>query len=293
VTLTTVVEKIGPGYAALRRAARTFDDIQHERILIGNRIVHDEDPTAAAVKDALLEAEQRARKWIETVYKSVAPEGVLKWQEATPGISGYQLGRLLGEAGHPRLAMPYRQIENPDFDPEQPQSADNEKRLAVPLDPYLRSVSQWWQRCGHGAPGRAPKGASQEDMLKLGLPKAKVVVHLMVESCFKLTGQPDKNGQARALSPYRVVADEAKAKYAERVHTGPCSGGWVSAGQRVVFAKCKIDGDRHAVSGSKFDHYAEAGDPFSPAHIHAIGLRHAGKAMLADLYDAAQEDWTA
>lgn len=285
--IKALADEMLPGYQALRRAARTFDDLQHERILIGNRLRHGTTPTEEAVLSALADTEKAARRLIEVVYAEVVSPGIIAWQERTPGISDYQLGRLLGEAGHPCIAMPWRQIDNPDFDPDQPQGHDNDKRIALPGEPFLRTVSQWRQRCGNGRPGRVPKDASQADVLGFGLPRAKMVVHLMMESCWKLDGKPDKNGRARARSPYRTVAEDAKALYADRAHTGPCPGGYVSAGPgKVLFAKCKV------MEGKKLLRYAEEGDPISPSHVHAIGLRHAGKRMLEDLYEAGCERMT-
>lgn len=287
--LMEVAAKLEPGYSALKRAARTFDDIQHERIVISNRLRHAADAAAQAVLGALVQAEENAKRWIEQVYGAVAPSGVIAWQERTPGISAYRLGRLLGETGHPRLAVPYMQTDNPDFDPEKPQGEDNERRILHPMLPYLRTLAQWRQRCGHGAPGRLAKGASQEEVLAQGLPRAKVIVHLMMDGlggAISFTGKADKNGNPRPLSPYRTIYDEQYAIYAERTHSGPCSGGYVSAGPgKVVFAKCKFK------DGTKLVRYAEAGDPFQAGHVKAIALRHAAKAMLADLFEAAEEDW--
>lgn len=313
--LSEVAERQKESFRTLRQAARTFDDVQHQRIILANRLSHvaiedevgqalalmddldDVDgipPTGHDVFDAFRAVEKEAKRWIRHVYKQAVPENVVKWQEQTAGISDYSLGRLLGEAGHPRLATPFRQVPNPNFDPDRPQSAKNEKRTTIPLEPRLRSMGEWWQRCGHGRPGRIPEGASQEDVLKFGVPRAKMVVHLMMVACWKMDGVPNKNGQDRPLSAYRTVAEETKARYSERTHTGPCTGGSVSTGDKVVFAKCKIDSSgavMSRLSGSEFDHYADVGDPYSPGHVQAIALRHAGKAMLADLYDAAEEDW--
>ena len=284
--LKTLADKLLPGYQALRRAARTFADIQHERILIGNRLSHGTTPSEEAVLAALAETEKVARRLIEVVYAEAVSPGIIWWQERTPGISAYQLGRLLGEAGHPCIATPWRQIDNPDFDPDRPQGMDNEKRIALPGEPYVRTVSEWRQRCGNGKPGRVPKDATQVDVLSFGLPGAKMVVHLMMESCWKLDGKPDKNGRGRGqCSPYRTIAEEQKALYADRTHTGSCPGGYVSAGPgKVVFVKCKV------MDGKKRLRYAEAGDPFQRGHVQAIALRHAGKRMLEDLYEAALAD---
>ena len=291
--LATMAKQIEGDYVNLRRAARTFDDVQHMRMITANRLGHEPLEAMADVLAQLEMTEAAARKAIESLFRAVAPEGVQRWAKETPGISAYQLGRLLGEAGHPRLAIPYRQVDNPDFDPEQRQSATNEKRIALPQPAFLRTPSQWRQRCGHGSPGRHRTGETQAAALGFGLPRAKMIVHLMMGApggALFQNGKPNKNGGSRgSRSPYNVVIEETKLAYAERRHTVPCPGGYVSAGDKVVFAKCKIDADGNAVSGSKFDHYAEAGDPFAPSHIHAIGLRHAGKAMLADLWNAADD----
>jgi hypothetical protein len=87
--------------------------------------------------------------------------------------------------GHPRLATPHAQVDNPDFDPEQPSSRENPKRLLIEGgEPYLRGISQLWQD-------------------GLGKPRGKMLVHLMAESCLK-------------AGSYREIYDETKAKYLAR-----------------------------------------------------------------------------
>lgn len=288
--LRDIANKLRPGYEALRQATRVYTDLEQESVRLGNRVRATSDPRAHDVLLAVDEAKARARKWLEQIYGEVVPTAVREWQQRTPGVSAYQLGRLLGEAGHPQIAWPYSQEDNPDFDPAERPSATNEKRFAVPGEPRIRSVSEWLQRCGFGRPGRLPKEPSQDEVLAAGLPAAKRIAWLMIAGpggALFQNGEPDKNGKARAHSPYRAVYDAERARYAASVHTGPCSGGYVSNGARVVFAKCKVDARGAVATGSAAVRYADVGDPYSPGHLLAIGIRHAAKAMLKDLYGAA------
>ena len=296
IDLQVIADKVNPGFLALRQAARSHDDAQHQCGVIRNRYANDPDPLSGELLEAAAHLEAVAKRKIIAIYREVVPVGVRQLVKATPGLSEYQIGRLLGEAGHPRLATSYKQVDNPDFDPEQPQSRTNEKRKAFPDELYLRSKSQWRQRCGYGSPGRHKAGETQEYALSRRLPKAKKIVWQMIGgqggAAFQ-NGVADKNGRSRGLSPYNAIIQEVKAEYAEKLHTGPCSGGYVSAFGKVVFAKCKIGEDGRIVDkGQPKVRYAEAGDPFSPSHIQATAFRQAGRQLLEDIFDAAEEDWT-
>lgn len=100
---------------------------------------------------------------------------------------------------------------------------------------------------------------SAEDAAALGNPRAKVLVHLLAESCVKFKGSdladaalngngrasvepsPVVHAPARATSPYRPVYDEARARYASK-------------------------------------------EEWTPGHQHAAALRLVGKEILRDLW---------
>jgi hypothetical protein len=77
---------------------------------------------------------------------------------------------------------------------------------------------------------------------------AKTRAYLIAESCLK-----------QARSPYRLVYDNGRAKYADAAHFVDC-------------AQCK----------------AKPGDPLKPGHQHARAMRVASKAILRDLWVEAK-----
>lgn len=105
-----------------------------------------------------------------------------------------------------------------------------------------------------------------------GRPDAKKLVWMIASAQVK--------SNAKGGAAYRHVYDAVKAKYAERVHSVPCTGGFSGA----LYVKCKthIPDD---IADARI--YAEAGDPYQASHIHAIALRITGKEILRDLWLAA------
>ena len=124
-------------------------------------------------------------------------------------------------------------------------------------DPAERpNPAKLWAYCGHGDPARAgavPKGAIQEELFKRGNPEAKKRVYLLAAQFRRTPG-----------CYYRGIYDDARAKYADRVHAKDCK-------------RCGPSG-----------HPAKAGSPWSLAHQDAAALRLVGKTFLKDLWCAAQ-----
>lgn len=113
-----------------------------------------------------------------------------------------------------------------------------------------------WAYCGHGDPARAgavPKGATQEELFKRGNPEAKKRVYLLAAQ-FRRTPS----------SHYREIYDEARIRYADRVHEKACR-------------RCGPSG-----------HPAQPGSPWSLGHQDAAALRFVGKRFLKDLWLASQ-----
>lgn len=128
--------------------------------------------------------------------------------------------------------------------------------IAVIGDPTEReNVAKLWAYCGHGDPQRKrAKGMGQAELFKMGNPHAKKRVYLLAAQFVK-TVNP--------RSPYRDVYEQARERYADRLHESPC-------------VRCGPSG-----------HPAPAGSPWTLAHQHAAALRYVGKQFLKDLWIAA------
>lgn len=281
VDLAAIAEGLAAPYAELRQAAEMYADHQKTRIITNNRLgsltVDVADYAAYAHSMERLEGE--LSKQLVRVYRAAVPVGVVEWQATARGIGEHMLARLLGHLGHPRLATPKSWARNTTITDGEFGDAANPKRMLVAEEPYLRSLSQLRQYCGHGDHQRRRIGMTQEEAFALGNPKCKMLVHLLAESVVKAQIRNGEDGK-HALGSLGQLYLNTRAEYAERTHTGPCPGGYSNVGGRVVRVRCKVDG-----------RYAEAGDPFQASHINAIALRHLGKQILSELYDAASEEW--
>jgi hypothetical protein len=281
--LAAIASEIEPRYAELRQAAEMYADHQKLRIVTNNRIgsitvnVADYGPHAAALE----KLERSLSRQLVKICREAVPVGVVAWQQSEDarGVGEHMLARLLGHLGHPHLAVPKYWARNTTVADDEFGDQDNPKRMLMAGEPYLRSMSQLWQFCGHGAPLRRRAGMTQDEAFALGNPSCKMLTHLLAESVVKGQVRNTDDGKIALGSLGRHYLD-TKSRYAERTHSGPCSGGYTNAGGRVVFAKCKVDG-----------HYADAGDPFTPSHLNAIALRHLGKQILMNIFDASREEW--
>ena len=196
-------------WLSLRIAAENFYDMQLVRLGIESRIDRggvDADfyaPTLAAAEAA----EKEAGKFLHAVYRRVAPAGVREWQKGALGIGEHLLARLLGAIGHPVHTTVYAW-----------ESEGRDKRTLVVVGDMDRSVSQLWSYCGHGdAERKRRKGMTADDAAALGKPSAKMLVHLLAESCMKQTARADANGEVtRDASAYRDVYDAARERVADR-----------------------------------------------------------------------------
>lgn len=125
--------------------------------------------------------------------------------------------------------------------------------VAIIGDPAERpNVAKLWAYCGHGdARRKKAKGMSQDELFRLGNPRAKKQVWLISTSLLKAGN--------------RVGYDEARAKYADALHEASC-------------VRCGPAGKP-----------ALAGSPLSDGHKHARALRYAGKLFLRDLWAASRQ----
>lgn len=232
-------ESAPDGWLELRIWAEMFEDAQKARIAATNRAERGGvDPDVySAYTDVLVAAEKTCGLHMRKCYRRVVPPAIVEWQKATAGIGEHLLSRLLGHLGHPIWTTPHHW------------EGAGQARVLVTDPPFERTVGQLWQYCGHGAPGRAKKGASADDLAALGSPKLKMIVHLCAEACMK----------ART-SPYRLVYEQTRLAVADKVHTVEC-------------VRCGPSGKP-----------AQPGTPWSPGHQHAHALRIVGKELLRDLW---------
>jgi len=127
--------------------------------------------------------------------------------------------------------------------------------LAVIGDPAeRRNPARLWAYCGHGDPARSRlrKGATQAEVLARGNPEAKKRVWLIARQFVRTRN-----------SPYRIVYEQAREKYADRLHDAPCP-------------RCGPRGRP-----------APVGSPWSAGHQHAAAIRLVGKVFLRDLWRQA------
>jgi hypothetical protein len=233
-------DRSGDGWLELRIWAEMFNDAQQARIAARNRAERGGvDPDVYETYLATLDAsEHLCRLALRRCARRVVPAPIRTWQAATVGLGDDLFARLLGHLGHPRWATPHHW------------EGTGANRHLVADPPYERTVGQLWAYCGHGDPTRRPrKGATADDLFACGNPILKMLVHLNAEACMKQT-----------RSPYRLVYDDARATYADRVHAEPC-------------IRCGPSG-RPAAEGT----------PWSAAHQHAAALRKVGKEILRDLW---------
>jgi len=124
-------------------------------------------------------------------------------------------------------------------------------------DPGERpNPAKLWAYCGLGDPARKRKqGMTQEEAFKLGNPKAKKLCWLIGESFVKVN-----------RGPGRERYDEARLRYADRVHATAC-------------VRCGPSGKPALV-----------GSPWSLKHQHEAAKRYTVKMFLKELWIASRQD---
>lgn len=228
----------------LRIYTRSYWDAQKHRIKIGNRAfsgVTDVE-TIKDIRDSAKRTEELLSKALIKNFKDAFPE-IYAWTEETPGLGPVLMGRLLGEIGHPCWAFPSHW------------EGRGETRKLVSDAPFMRNPAKLWAYCGVGDPKRRPfKGMTDRDVYAMGNPKAKMLVHLLAESCMKQQGTGN-----RRRSPYRDTYDVFRARYEDRMET-------------------KVN----KKTGK------EETKPWSDGHKHNAALRVTGKEILLDLWVLAE-----
>lgn len=186
----------------LRIYARSYWDAQKHRIKVGNRAFSGvtDIETIKDIKNSAKNTETLLSKALVANFKEEFPD-IFEWVKNTAGLGPVLMARLLGEIGHPNWAFPSHW------------EGSGETRKLISDPPYRRNVAKLWAYCGHGDPERkAKKGMTDKEVYAMGNRKAKMLVHLLAESCMKLPG-----GNGRVRSPYRDVYDAYRAKYEDRV----------------------------------------------------------------------------
>lgn len=185
----------------LRVYTRSYWDAQKHRIKIGNRAfsgVTDLE-TVGDIKASAKRTEDLLSKALIANFKGAFPE-IYTWVEETPGLGPVLMGRLLGEIGHPCWAFPSHW------------EGKGEERKLISDPPFMRNPAKLFAYCGVGDPARRPfKGMTDKDVYAMGNPKAKMLVHLLAESCMKQQGTGN-----RRRSPYRDTYDAYRARYEPR-----------------------------------------------------------------------------
>lgn len=196
------------GYLSLRAMAAVFEDVQRTRIAIENRVRT--APIDAELVGGSLEGlratEHQLGLMLRRTYRTMVEAEIVAWQKATPGIGEHLLARLLGAIGHPVHTRVHAwEGTGPD-------------RVLVVVGDVNRRVSDLWSYCGHGdATRRRRRGMTAEQAAATGNTRAKVITHLLAESCLK----------QKARSPYGPVYDAARERYQDRE-------GWTAGHQHAA-----------------------------------------------------------
>lgn len=204
---TTAIQPSGGGWDELRTWASMLEDVRKSRISAGLRVGSGSvDPDVfLPTLDLIGRNEKHIKLELRRCYRRVVPEPIRQWQKDTHGIGEPGLSLLLGITGDPAVAEPYRW------------EGTGTDRVLVPLEPYRRTLRQWYSYCGWGDPTRQRrKGMTDIEAMKLGNQRASVAAWNLGAACVQLT-----------RSAYRPVYDEHKARYQQRVDDG--AEGWTQA----------------------------------------------------------------
>lgn len=221
-------------YPLLTIYADLLDDLERSRIATENRVRSlrevkglagsPEEERLNSIAMGLAEAERKATNELK---KAVKTHPLGEWIGGQLGVGEKQAGRLLGVLGDPSWRV----------DPETGEATE-------------RTVSQLWSYCGYGDAKLQVRRRGEKGNWNATL---KMRAFLIAESCMKTP-----------TSPYRVVYDDARAKYATAVHAEECK--------------------RCGPSGKP----AQPGSDLSDGHKHARALRLVAKTFLRDLWEEAR-----
>lgn len=188
-------------YTELRLIAENYTASQKTRLANEGRIRSSAvDPD---ITGPLLEldkaTEELQAKALRKTFRVTVPTEIRNWQKENGGIGEHLLARLLGVIGDPYMAQ-RRYWREGDVE------AGEHKRVLVEGEPFTRKVYNLYAYCGHGDPTRRKfKGMTQQQAMALGSPDAKMLVHLLAESCMKQVRKDPETGEPRSTSKYRDV----------------------------------------------------------------------------------------
>lgn len=250
----------------LRQLTRTEADADGEERGFGLTEDHPDVARLAALVGMLGEAEHKA---VLNLQRLLRKHPLAPWLKAQKGIGEKQAARLLAVIGDPYIRPELTRADGT-VEPSRPRTVSELWAYAgyhvmnFPADQSLNDAqgrSVGGDQTGHpdqssadahtGNVGVAPK--RQRGQRANWSTVAKTRTYLIAESCIK-------NRQ----SPFRIVYDDTRAKYADATHAAPC-------------ARCGPSGKP-----------ALAGSPLSDGHKHARAMRAVSKAVLKEIWREAK-----
>jgi hypothetical protein len=213
--------------AGLQLWAEFVNDIEGLRVAQDNRVrsLEAEGVPIEAWQAAATQLQALEKHAVGQLERAMKTHPLGDFVKRTKGLGFKQMGRLLAALGDPI----YNEAE----------------------ERYRRGPAELWKYCG-----LAPDQRKQRGERAAWNHDAKMRAWLITESCVKAVAT-----DLHDASPYRVLYDDCRAHYADRVHVVDCK--------------------RCGPSGKP----ALAGSPLSDGHKHAMAKRRMMKELLKDLYN--------
>ena len=238
----TLQQSMNDGWSELRVCADQFARAQAARIAVSNLLRTSDHDMFGPILADLKETEKLCKLALRRCYRRVVPASLRNLQKMEEGLGEDSFARILGHLGDPYIATPHWW------------EGTRRKRVLMQGEPYVRTISQLWQYCGHGRPGRVAKGATAKELAAQGNPTLKMLVHLQAEWCMRQKGR------------YRELYVTTREAVEDKAHSVPC-------------VRCGPSG-RPALEGT----------PWSIGHQHAHALRIVGKEILRDMWLARHNE---
>jgi hypothetical protein len=238
-----------PAFAFLSIAAENLDDLEAIRKAAENRaraLTHPEQNIGLAEDDPLVQKAVALAQGLAALEKDATKEierltlasPIAPWVKENKGIGAKTIGRLLGVIGDPLIRI------------------DGETGEVSP-----RSVSQLRSYCGFGDAREQRRRKGEQVNWN---PRARTAIwncaHVIVY---------------HRDSPYRLVYDEARAKYEGSVHEHEC--------------RNQSRKNPNGCGTQAHPEWGAVGSPLRDGHIHARALRAVAKRILKDLWLAADQ----
>lgn len=285
----------GGGWVELRILAEMFEDAQQARIACVSRVERAAvDPTVYKPQLLVLKAaEHEIGLVLGRCYRRVVPPEIRAWEKENVGIGEHLLARLLGVVGHPIHTTVHEWVAGAAGKKRELVVVGTIERRVSDLwsycghgDPARRRRSGMTQveAFALGSP-RAKMLTyllAESCMKRIGQPtvasqpirQATGINPAQTKACAESSHRPSEQEDsvcaamhaAKPTKPtlrrsiYRDVYDEARERYADRIHDDECP-------------PC----------------HAKAGDPWRDGHKNGAALRFVGKAILKDLWIAARD----